>query len=366
MSGSPRKPKQSDNKAAVLSPANDELPEPELSGSTDGHPSVSSLLAILKASIKQLPANVYALGVVGIVAAATIATILAGGKWFVAVVSGVIMFAGMVILRIFAGSHTPETAPRKSAQAQFLTWICLLAFTMVLVFLVARFFFMLFPQSSSQTSPAAEKQNATTPTTESVSQEHPAEAKDPSLVPVKITVVRGSNARPLDQMALTVTSDGYPYQSQDFTPNREGIVTSQLRSGKFRISTPDAMGDLEFEVTPPQTTIRIKVNLNNELAYDLDVTRLSSETVELTAGRSRWVMGDQIHLSLIGTSYEGDPSRDLASFAISDPSGNARTYEKKAVGTVVRLRNYEVDVIEVNYVGSKAKFLVSKVQTSAR
>src|SRR5437016_110544 len=92
-----------------------------------GH-GMSVSLNILKQSIKHVPANKYAFGVVGIVAAASVSIILFGGKWQAAIAGGVVMLAGMVVLRVFSASGTgPSRQPAPSPAAQALTWLCIVA-----------------------------------------------------------------------------------------------------------------------------------------------------------------------------------------------------------------------------------------------
>jgi hypothetical protein len=110
-------------------------------------PSVSGLRTILNESVRKVPFNVYAWGVVGIVAAAALCIILAGGNWLSAVAGGTGVFVGMVVLRIISPpSATPARAPREhSTQAIVLTWICLMAFAIVLALFIGKLFFVLFP-----------------------------------------------------------------------------------------------------------------------------------------------------------------------------------------------------------------------------
>ena len=95
-------------------------------------------LSILNASIKRIPANAYALGVVGVVAAAAICIRLAGGEWLVAISGGVAILVGMVVLRVFASPGSPgAVGDSPSYQAAVLVWMCLFAFVCVLSLLVS-------------------------------------------------------------------------------------------------------------------------------------------------------------------------------------------------------------------------------------
>ena len=98
--------------------------------------SVLNPLRILQTSIKVVPANQYAFGVVGVVAAAAVAILLSGGNWMAAVAGGVTVLAGMVVLRIFAGTQVAKTKQPQSLQTLFLGWICLLAFAIAVMFLL--------------------------------------------------------------------------------------------------------------------------------------------------------------------------------------------------------------------------------------
>jgi hypothetical protein len=116
---------------------------------------ISGALDILKQSIKHVPANKYAFGVVGIVAAASISTFLAGGQWQAAVAGGVVMLGGMVVLRVFSagGSGGPEQ-PDPHPAAQVLTWFCIATFAVVLSLFVGKLYLVLFPPPGINPAPA--------------------------------------------------------------------------------------------------------------------------------------------------------------------------------------------------------------------
>jgi hypothetical protein len=114
---------------------------------------ISGPLNILKQSIKHVPANKYAFGVVGIVAAASVSIILVGGKWQAAIAGGVVMLAGMVVLRVFSGSGGGDSRqPDPSPAAQALTWLCIVAFAVVLGLFVSKLYVALFPTHGSNQS----------------------------------------------------------------------------------------------------------------------------------------------------------------------------------------------------------------------
>jgi len=116
-----------------------------------------NLVKLLRESIRYVPANAYAFGVVGVVSAAALALRMAGDNWILAVVGGVAVLAGMVLLRIFAGDSQPEP-PRDSPmslQRVVLFWICLIAFVLVLAMGIGKLYVTLFPSSSiAASSPA--------------------------------------------------------------------------------------------------------------------------------------------------------------------------------------------------------------------
>jgi hypothetical protein len=122
---------------------------------TDQTPVAASphnLLSILKQSIRYVPANKYAFGVVGIVAAASLSIILAGGKWQVAIAGGVVMLAGMVLLRVFSASGDRPSKNNLSPAAQALTWFCIVAFAVVLSLFIAKLYQSLFAASAKDQS----------------------------------------------------------------------------------------------------------------------------------------------------------------------------------------------------------------------
>lgn len=108
-------------------------------------------LDILKQSIKLVPANKYAFGVLGVVAAALVSIKLTGGNWLAALVGGVVMVAGMVILRVFAtsGVRSSKQAHPPAQTAQVLTWVCIVAFAVVLSMLIGKLYIYLFPGSGA-------------------------------------------------------------------------------------------------------------------------------------------------------------------------------------------------------------------------
>jgi hypothetical protein len=110
-------------------------------------------LNLLNSSIKNIPKLKYALGVVGIVAAAMLALVAAGLNWLLALSGGVVVFAGMVLLRIFTNPDEPESRKKRfSSQAVTLTWSCSIIFVFVLCLFVAKLFFVLFPTFAIRSS----------------------------------------------------------------------------------------------------------------------------------------------------------------------------------------------------------------------
>jgi YVTN family beta-propeller protein len=117
---------------------------------SQGPNSLEGLLTVVRESIRQVPRNVYAFGVLGVVAAASASILVAGGNWLFAVAGGVAMLAGMVVLRIFSDHpvHSGSQTHHQSRPALVLTWCCLLAFVIVLGLLVGRFALLLFPPNT--------------------------------------------------------------------------------------------------------------------------------------------------------------------------------------------------------------------------
>ena len=198
----------------------------------------AGLLKILEASIKRVPANMYALGVLGVVAAAVLALRMASGSAILTVGGGIAMLAAMVLLRIFAKPAEPTTP--YSSQAITLTWICLVAFVVVLSLFVAKLYASLFPSSSST---------------------------DAALRPVPVTIksVRRGTLTPISNTIFTVkTSDG-KYIKQELPPNPSGSVEVPLLPGRYLLSAIGANTDLPFEVTAPITTITIQISDSGQL-----------------------------------------------------------------------------------------------------
>jgi hypothetical protein len=106
--------------------------------------SIPGLLALLRESIKNVPANKFAFGVVGITAAVCISFLLVRGNWKLAIIGGVAMLVGMVLLQVFA-----EEEMNGSRQKRILTSVSLMAFAVVLAFLLFKFYAILFLQGGS-------------------------------------------------------------------------------------------------------------------------------------------------------------------------------------------------------------------------
>jgi hypothetical protein len=103
--------------------------------------------SLLKESISSVPSNVYALGVVGIVAAAAICLQLMDKDWLVSLSGGVAVFIGMVVVRIFANPTQSSAGEQRSPEAVLLGWLGLAALVVVLSFLIGKLYLTLFPAS---------------------------------------------------------------------------------------------------------------------------------------------------------------------------------------------------------------------------
>jgi photosystem II stability/assembly factor-like uncharacterized protein len=144
------------------------------------------------------------------------------------------MLAAMVLLRVFAKPVQPTSSRKYSGQAIVLTWICLLAFVVVLSLLVAKLALTLFPKEAG---------NATVTT-----------------VPLTIKVVERGTFAPTVATILTVKTDDGNYVRQELIPGPDGVAKLDLAPGKYRLAAIGAAGNLQFEVSPPATTITIQVD----------------------------------------------------------------------------------------------------------
>jgi len=187
-------------------------------------------LSILNASIKRIPANKYALGVVGVVAAAALCIRLAGGEWLVAIAGGVAMLVGMVVLRVFASPGSPGAVGNSpSYQAAVLVWTCLFAFVCVLSLLVGKFYFVLFPTVASQ------------------------------LVDLTLVAVYSDDIGESAQTVFTIrpTETGPIYN--EVMTGKDGTTKISLAAGKYILDAVGAPKALPFEVKPPGTTITVVI-----------------------------------------------------------------------------------------------------------
>jgi hypothetical protein len=178
-------------------------------------------LSILNASIKRIPANKYALGVVGVVAAAALCIRLAGGEWLVAIAGGVAMLVGMVVLRVFASPGSPGAVGNSpSYQAAVLVWTCLFAFVCVLSLLVGKFYFVLFPAPASQ------------------------------LVDLTLVAVYSDDIGESAQTVFTIrpTETGPIYN--EVMTGKDGTTKISLAAGKYILEAVGAPKALPFEVSP--------------------------------------------------------------------------------------------------------------------
>jgi hypothetical protein len=109
------------------------------------------LLAVLRESIKVVPSNTYAFGVVGVVAAASACILLTAGNWIVALAGGVTVFTGMVILRVFAESDSgTATGQHPSSVASIVvTWTCIAGFIVVFCMLIVGLYNKMFGNTFS-------------------------------------------------------------------------------------------------------------------------------------------------------------------------------------------------------------------------
>src|SRR5438046_2136945 len=103
-------------------------------------------LTILIESVKRVRVNIFAFGVVGIVAAAVTCIRLAAGNWVLALAGGAAVLVGMVVLRVFANLAQPaRRQSRKPMASLVLTWFCLLVFVVVVSLFVGRLAVVLYP-----------------------------------------------------------------------------------------------------------------------------------------------------------------------------------------------------------------------------
>jgi hypothetical protein len=304
----------------------------------------------------------YAGWVVLLVTAASLSIKRAGGSWMAAVAGGVAMLAAMVIIRIFAEVIGVSKNRPQSIHGKVLSWISLLAFCFVLLLLIVKFSLVLFNDGAAQnpTPPTAKSDAAQGPTPKTSQAPAPTVSGEPEKdsvdrVAVSIKVMRGGALPDVRHAILHVRLPDYT--SIQLAPNDDGIAATQLNEGRFTLSIEGVNGELGFNVAKPQTVITVRVNYDNQLTFPGSADS-GEQSVVIEADRSKWVLDDQVHLSVIGISYQGDPLRHLVTFSIDGPHLPNHVYSKRAVGTVVRAQMFTVRVTSIDTF--RAEFLVSR------
>jgi len=97
-------------------------------------------------AIRQIPALVYAIGVVGLVAAAAISMGFVLGRWEYALFGGIAVFGGMVLVRIYVAVQPRKVKFNPSAPFAVLVWAFVVAVVAVLGMGVIKLGFNLFAE----------------------------------------------------------------------------------------------------------------------------------------------------------------------------------------------------------------------------
>jgi hypothetical protein len=110
------------------------------------HPQLTPTQWLLEAS-RRIPTLKYAIGVVGLVAAAALSIGFFFGSWKYALFGGIALFVGMVVMRLYAAA-TPKTVRiDPSLPVQVIIWACVIAFIVCLAMGVITLGLTLFASS---------------------------------------------------------------------------------------------------------------------------------------------------------------------------------------------------------------------------
>jgi hypothetical protein len=102
----------------------------------------------------RIPALVYAIAVVGIVAAAALSVGFFIGQWPYAIFGGVAVTVGMFLLRLYATSQLEALAIDVSGPVRVLIWTCVIAFVAVVVMGLVSFAIFLFGPKATGATPS--------------------------------------------------------------------------------------------------------------------------------------------------------------------------------------------------------------------
>jgi nucleoside phosphorylase len=89
--------------------------------------------AWLLEAVRRVPTLKYAIGVVGLVAAAVISAALAFGHWQYALFGAIAVFGGMLLVRIYAASQPEHIRFNPSFAFHVVLWTCVIAFVLLVV-----------------------------------------------------------------------------------------------------------------------------------------------------------------------------------------------------------------------------------------
>jgi hypothetical protein len=224
-------------------------------------------LPLLKQSIKHVPANKYAFGVVGLVAAAAISFRLMG-DYVAAILGGVAIFTGAVVLRIFAETTPKTTRARSSWASRVLVWFCLGMFIVVTVLGVIRLYVALFRPSATPSATslgtATPAINATLPGVGSTDSKEPTTFSGPSLASRSISEAGSTDSKPPNRSELKVTEipDDLPHVEDMGTDIDRTIRQAERRL--FRIFDEPSLDSSSPDSPRIDITDQFDGRLNNE------------------------------------------------------------------------------------------------------
>jgi hypothetical protein len=142
---------QHEEEERVSSTGDSEGPE----SATGSAPKPEGAAGWLLEAARRVPVLNYAIGVVGLVAAAVVSVGFFLGHWEYALFGGLAVFVGMVLVRLYATSQPENIKINPSVPIQMLIWVCVAAFAILVAMGIVKLALNLF---TSSRAPADTKQ----------------------------------------------------------------------------------------------------------------------------------------------------------------------------------------------------------------
>ena len=287
--------------------------------------------AILQAAVRRVPALKYALAVAG---AASVVAIVLGFKLPPEIaIFGTLVVIGLMFVLVVFTRYASDEGNQVPGPAIALVWF----YTVAVITCTTLFITSYFGHWPIDFRPFAP------------------EVKE--LVPVTLTAVYSGSLSPASRTIFTVSDPVGKTVLQELIPDASGRARLQLRTGKYELRAVGTKENINFEVSPPETTIALQVTP----AEGSESTQ-TSELLSVSTGSSRSAFEDRLLISLISNSVGGSPAVRKVSFTIGTGAKN-RTYRLEDVGWAEQLDGFEIRLTDVTDWG--AKFLVKEARSDS-